>query len=91
MSASPTNRSRKYRDKYNIPLALEELTDGATVTCAIKSRVMWLFRDRDGLKVQGQEHRLEGSGGRECWINLFCKSYNAGLISNDEMELSGTR
>ena len=41
--------------------------------------------------MQGQEHRLEGSGGRECWINLFCKSYNAGLISNDEMELSGTR
>ena len=77
--------------KYNVHLALEELTDRATVTYIINYSAMWEFCDREKFKGRGQENRLEGSGGRECGINTFCGSCNAGLILKGEMELSGAQ
>lgn len=51
--------------KYNVLLALEELTDRATVAYIINYSAMWEFCDREKFKGRGQENRLEGSGDRE--------------------------
>lgn len=75
--------------KYNVLLALEELTDRATVAYIINYSAMWEFCDREKFKGRGQENRLEGSG--DSGINTFCGRCNAGLILKGEMELSGAQ
>ena len=42
-------------------------------------------------KVLGQENKLQGSGGRVCWVSTSFKSRNARLVLKDEMELSGAQ